>query len=57
VQPSRTKKRKKKTLVPNMVGSYFTFNVACMQIVRFNINRRPKTNISCFLFIVKVKHV
>ncbi len=51
-----------KTLVPCMVGSYFThnpFNVACMQIVRSNSNRRLKTNISCqpiFLSIAKAKH-
>jgi hypothetical protein len=52
-----------KPLVPLVVGSYFThnlFNVVCMQIVNFNNNRRPKTNISwqpIFLFIAKAKHV
>jgi hypothetical protein len=36
-------------LVPLMVESYFTHNlsnVICMQIVRSNNNRRPKTSIS-----------
>jgi hypothetical protein len=36
-------------LVPLMVGSYFThnpYNVTCMQIVRFNNNRRFKISIS-----------
>jgi hypothetical protein len=45
-----TQKKKGRELVPLMVGSYLTHcpsNVACMQIVRFNSNRRPRTSIIC----------
>jgi hypothetical protein len=46
-QPTSTKERRE--LVPLMVGSYLTYNpsnVACMQIVRSNNNRRFKISIS-----------
>jgi hypothetical protein len=54
VQPTSTKERKE--LVPLMVGSYLTHNpsnLACMQIVRSNNDRRFKTSIShqCNLFL------
>jgi hypothetical protein len=48
MQPTRTEEGRK--LVPFVVGSYLTHstsNVTCMQIVRFNSNRRPRTSISC----------
>jgi hypothetical protein len=57
VQPARTKKGR--DLVPLVVGSSFTyspFDVACMQIMKFNNNRRFNTNISYqhnFLFYSK----
>jgi len=44
MQPTRTKEGRK--LVPFVVGSYLTHstsNVTCMQIVRSNSNRRPRT--------------
>ncbi len=47
-QPMGTKERRKLILL--MVGSYLThnlFNVAHMQIVTFNSNRRSKINIFC----------
>jgi hypothetical protein len=59
-QPTWTKKKKKK-LVPFVVGSYFTHglsNVICMQIVRSNDNGKFKTCITCqlnFLSIIEVK--
>jgi hypothetical protein len=46
-QPAKTKKRKK--LVPLMVGNYFTHgpsNVTCMQIMKFNTNGRFRTSIT-----------
>jgi len=46
----RTGTKEGKELVPLVVGSYFThnpFNVAYMQIMRSNSNRRSRTNISC----------
>jgi len=54
VQPRSTKERKE--LVPLMVGSYLTHNhsnLACMQIVRSNNDRRSRTSISrqCNLFL------
>ncbi len=45
-QPVGTKERRKLVLL--VVRNYFThspFNVACMQIVRFNSNWRFRTNI------------
>jgi hypothetical protein len=47
-QSTRTKEGRE--LIVFVVGIYFThnlFNVACMQIVRSNSNKRYKTNISC----------
>jgi len=47
VQPRGVKEGKE--LVPLMVESYFTHNlsnVICMQVVRSNNNRRPRTSIS-----------
>ncbi len=55
-------KKREKTLVFLVVGSYFThilFHVTYMQIVTSNSNRRIKTNISfqpIFFSIVEVKH-
>jgi hypothetical protein len=49
-QPARTKEGRE--LVPLVVRNYLTHcfsNVTCMQIVRFNTNRRFRTNISCQL--------
>ncbi len=46
--PAKSKERRK--LIPFMVGSYFThspYNVANMQVVRSNNNRRSRSNIFC----------
>jgi len=46
-QPTRTKEGRK--LIPFVVGGYFTHspsNVACMQIVKFNSNKRFRTSTS-----------
>jgi len=46
-QPTRTKEGKERVCF--VVGSYFTtalLNVTCMQIVRFNNNKKYKTSIS-----------
>jgi len=48
-QPTRTKKKRRK-LIPLVVGNYFTHNpsnVACMQIMRYNNNGRSRTSITC----------
>jgi hypothetical protein len=56
---TRTKEGRK--LIPFVVGNYLThnpFHVACMQIVRFNSNRRSRTTSftnTIFLFIIEVK--
>jgi hypothetical protein len=47
-QPVRTKEGRE--LVPLVVGNYFTHNlsnVICMQIVKFNNNRRSRISIFC----------
>ncbi len=49
-RPTHNNKKKRKELVPFMVGSYFIHNpsnVTCMQIKRFNNNWRFRTRIIC----------
>jgi hypothetical protein len=44
------KQKKRRELVPLMVGSYLTHNppnVTCMQIMKSNNNERSKTSITC----------
>ncbi len=50
VPPARTKEGRDLVPLVVVVGSYLTHNlsnVACMQIVRSNSNRRSRTSISC----------